>query len=69
MVSLSETPVDQLVSSDELSAKVLRDEHETDDDSSQHVAEYQLQEAQVGLIGQAGNANDGESASFGGDDG
>jgi hypothetical protein len=58
-----------LIGGDEFAAKVLRDEEEADDDAAYEIAEDKLEEAEVFVIGEAGNADDGERAGFSGDDG
>src|SRR4029077_20191203 len=66
---LTKPPLDEFVGSVKFTAKIVRQENETDDDTPDHVSQHDLQEHQVGVIGQSGNANDGESAGFRCDDG
>ncbi len=66
---LSEAALDQLVGRDQVAAEVVRDQQNTDDDAPDQVADDKLQEAEVALVGQAGNADDGERAGLGGHDG
>ena len=46
----------------------MRDEKDRDDDASDHVADDELQDSEVLLVGESGQADDREGAGFGGDD-
>src|ERR1700682_3879370 len=56
----SETAGNRLVGGEHLSLKVPRQEDQRDDDAANHVAEDDLQEAEVSCIGDAGDGDDGE---------
>src|SRR5215471_10823179 len=47
----------------------MRKQDKADDNASHHVADDYLQEREIGVVSQAGNADDRQRASFGGDDG
>ena len=47
----------------------MRQQHETDHHASDHISHHHLQESQVGVISKSRDADDGEGAGFGGDDG
>ena len=47
----------------------MREEEEADDDASDDVSHYDLEECEVRYVGETGNADDGECAGFGGNDG
>ena len=49
--------------------EVARQEERGDDDAAEHVADDDLEEAEVAGEGQAGDGDDGEGGGFGGDDG
>ena len=65
----AEAAVDELVGGEHLAVEVFRQEEHGDDDAAEHVADDDLQEAEVAGEGEAGDADDGEGAGFGGDDG
>ena len=65
----AEAAVDELVGGEHLAVEVARQEEGGDDDAAEHVAEDDLQEAEVAGEGDAGDADDGEGGGFGGDDG
>ena len=60
---------DELIGGVEIAAKIVWQQQVADDDASHEIAHHQLQEGEVGIVGQAGHADDGEGAGFGGDDG
>jgi hypothetical protein len=45
----------------------MRQQNETDDDAPDEISEDNLQKCQIRVVGEAGNADDGERAGFGGD--
>jgi hypothetical protein len=47
----------------------LGDEERADDHARQQIAKDDLQESEIGVEGQPGDADDGQGAGFGGDDG
>ena len=47
----------------------MRQQHEADHDAPNHISHDHLQESEIGVIGKAGDADDGERAGFGGNDG
>jgi hypothetical protein len=65
----AEAAVDELVRGEQFAAEVLREQQEADDDASDQVSEDDLEEAEVVVVGEAGDADDGERAGLGGDDG
>ncbi len=69
MKRAAEAPVDELVGGEHLALKVAREKEHGDDDTSDHVADDDLQEAEVAGEGYSGDADDGERAGLGGDDG
>ena len=44
----------------------MREQNKTDDDASDQIPEDNLQKRQIGIVGEAGDADDGEGAGFGG---
>jgi hypothetical protein len=46
----------------------VRQQHKADDEATGDVSQHDLQKGHVGVVGEAGNADDSERASFGGDD-
>jgi len=52
-------PFDQFVRSVKIAAKVMRQQHETDHHAPHHIAHHDLQKGEVGVVGKAGNADDG----------
>src|ERR1019366_7710771 len=52
---LSEAALDELVSSVEFAAEILRQQHEADDDAPYEVANHQLEEGEVGVVSEAGH--------------
>ena len=65
----AEAAVDELIGGEHFAVEVSRQEEQGDDDAAAHVAEDDLQEAEVAGEGEAGRADDGEGGGFGGDDG
>ena len=47
----------------------MRQQQVADDDPSDEITHHQLQEGEIGVVGQSGHADDGERAGLGGDDG
>src|SRR5258707_3379074 len=47
----------------------MRQQHEADDDAPGNVSQYHLKKGQVGVVGKARNANDGQRTGLGCDDG
>ena len=66
---MAEAALDELVGGEQFAAKVLRDEEEADDRAADEIADDQLQEAEILVVGEAGDADDGESACLCRDDG
>jgi hypothetical protein len=66
---LAEAAIDELIGGEHLALEVLGQEEHGDDDAAEHVADDDLQEAEVAGEGEAGRADDGERGGFGGDDG
>ena len=66
---VAEAPVDELVGGEHLSLEVFGQEDDGNDDATDHVADDELEEAEISTEGQAGNGDDGEGAGFGRDDG
>src|SRR5581483_10394182 len=60
---------DQFISRIKIAAEIVRQQNKTDDYSADHVSEDHLQECEVRIISETGNADDGERAGFCGDDG
>ena len=58
-----------MVGGQHFAAEVTREEEQRDDDAAEHVAEHDLQEAEVAGEGYAGDGDDGERRGLGGDDG
>ena len=65
----SKTPLNQLIGGVEVAAKIMWQQQEADDHATQYVAHHDLHEAQVSVIGKAGNADDSQRAGFGSHDG
>ena len=65
----AEALVDELVGGEHLALKVVGQEDQRDDDAAEHVADDDLQEAEVAGERDAGDADDGEGAGLGRDDG
>ena len=65
----AEALVDELVGGEHLAGEVARQKERGDDDAAEHVADDDLQEAEVAGEGDAGDGDDGEGGGFGGDDG
>ena len=65
----AEAAVDELVGGEHLALEVARQEERCDDDAAEHVADDDLEEAEVAGEGHAGDGDDGEGDGFGGDDG
>jgi hypothetical protein len=65
----SEAPVNELVGGEHLALEVAGQKERGDYDASEHVADDDLEEAEVAGEGHAGDADDGEGAGFGRDDG
>src|ERR1035438_5119169 len=63
-----EAPLDELICGIKLAAKILRQEYETNNDASDDVPHYHLQEREIRIVGEARNADDGQSAGLGGHD-
>jgi hypothetical protein len=57
---LAKAPVDELVGSHHLAGEVARKEEHRDHDAPQHVADHDLQEAEVSGERDAWNRDDGE---------
>ncbi len=55
-------PLNQLISRIQLAAKILRQQHKTNNDAPDHVSHHQLQKSKIRIVGQAGNTNDGQRA-------
>lgn len=68
MESAAEALVDELVGGEHFPLKIPGKEQRGDDDAAEHVADDDLKKAEVSGEGHAGNADDGESTGFGGDD-
>ena len=66
---VAEAAVDELVGGEHLALEVVGQEESGDDDAAEHVADDDLEEAEVAGEGEAGRADDGERGGFGGDDG
>src|SRR5262249_48618238 len=58
----------QLICGVEIAAEIVRQQHEADDHAPDYVAENHLQECEIGVVGEAWDADDGERAGFGGND-
>jgi hypothetical protein len=58
----------QLVHRDDLAAEVRRDEERAHREAADHVAHDELQEGEVGRVGVAGDADEGDGAGLGRDD-
>lgn len=67
----AETLIEELVNGEQLAAKVRRDEKNRDNDSSEEIAEDELQKAEVAAARErdAGNGNKRDGRGFSGDDG
>ena len=65
----AEALLDELVSGEHLTRKVAGNEREAHHHTSHQVAENQLQETEIGMVSDAGRADDGQNAGFGGDNG
>lgn len=58
----AEPSLNQLIGRIELAAKILRQEHKADDDATDYISHDHLQKSQIGIVGEAGNADDGQRA-------
>jgi len=58
--------VDEFVSSVEIPAEIMWQQKKTDDNASHNVSNDNLQKCEIGIVGEAGNADDGKSAGLGG---
>ncbi len=65
----AEAAVDELVGGEHLAVEVFGEKEDGDDDAAEHVADDDLEEAEVSGEGYAGDGDDGEGGGFGGDDG
>ena len=61
---VAEAAVDELIGGQHLALEVFWQEERGDDDAAEHVADDDLQEAEVAGEGEAGRADDGEGARF-----
>ncbi len=43
----------------------MRQQHKADDDAAHHVSHYDLEKGQIRVVGEAGNADDGQRAGLG----
>src|SRR3954451_15661695 len=64
----TETFLDPFVGGEQLSAEVMRQQYKTDEETSNHVSHDNLQESKIGVISQAGDADDGQRAGLCGND-
>ena len=64
----SEAPLNQFVRRVKIAAKVVRQQHEADDDAPHYVSHHDLKKREVRVVGEPGNADDGERAGLGRDD-
>jgi hypothetical protein len=58
-----------LVRGEEVALEILRQQDETDDDAPDEISEGELQEGEIGVIGEARYADEGKRAGFRGNDG
>lgn len=65
----TEAALDQFIGGVKIAAKIMRKQNEADDDAADGVSEDELEKHEVGVISEAGRADDGECAGFSGDDG
>ena len=68
MQSVAEALIDQLIGGQHLACEVARQEERCNDDATDHVAEDDLQEAEVSGEGDAWYGDDGERRGLSGDD-
>ena len=61
--------LDELIGGEEIAAKVVRQQYETDDESSHDVSQDDLQKREIGVVRQPRNADDSQRAGLGGNDG
>lgn len=64
----AETSFDNGVGGEEFAAKIAGKEYEGNQEAADDVAENELEESEIGGIGERGSADDGERGGFGGDD-
>ncbi len=64
-----EAALDQLVGSVKVTTKIMWQQDNADHHAPYEISHHHLQEGEVGVIGKPGNADDGERAGFGGNDG
>src|SRR5262249_52992593 len=64
MQGRTKATVNQLISRVELTPKILRYEEEADENTSNQVAEHNLQESEIAIVCQSGNANDRQRTGF-----
>ena len=69
MQARSEAALNQFIRGEEIPLKIMWQQYEADDNASDDVAENELQKGEVGGERQARDADDGECAGFGGNDG
>src|SRR5256885_1528484 len=65
----TKSSLDQLVGGEEISAKVMRQQDEGNDETSNNVPHNHLKEGEIRVVGEAGDTDDSQRAGFGGDDG
>jgi len=53
-----------LISRIQLAAKILRQQHETNNDTPDHIAHHHLQKSKIRIVGESGNTDDGQRARF-----
>lgn len=58
----AEAALDQLIRREEVALEILRQQDEADDDAADEIAESELQEGEVGVVCEAGDADEGEGA-------
>ena len=61
---LSKTAINELIGGEHLTAKILRNKNQADDDAAKQVAEDKLKKAEVAAISNTGRADDGERTGF-----
>ncbi len=62
---VTEAAIDELVGGQHLAAKVARQKEQRDDNAPEHIAEYDLKEAEIAGKGDTRDGDDGQGAGFG----
>src|SRR5580692_4698555 len=67
--TVAEPALDQLIRGDQVAAKIMRNEQNSNDNAANDVADHELEESEVAFISEPRHADDGERTGFRSDDG